>query len=73
MNQNEKLASLARNQKVATLARTLEREIAVDFIDEIRRLRQFVELADDLTPFRDPLVRDDLETVMAIVTEGEMP
>jgi hypothetical protein len=55
------------------VAREAERSIAADFIEEISRLRQFVEVADDLTPFQDRIVRDDLETIMAVLYGGEVP
>lgn len=44
-----------------------ERRVAAALIDGIRELRQFVEMVDDLTPFGDPLVKDNLQTVVAIL------
>jgi len=44
-----------------------ERRIAVEMAEDIRRIRAFMELADDLRPFLDPSVMDDIETIVAIV------
>jgi hypothetical protein len=50
-----------------------ERRLAVEHIENLRALRVFVELVDDrdLAPFRDPLVRDDLLAITAVLESAE--
>ena len=50
-----------------------ERNEAARLVIEIQRLRTFVEVVDDLTPFQDPMVRDALETIMAVLYGDEVP
>jgi len=65
----------AAQQRRQRIAAATGRSIAADFAENIRGLRTFVEFAadDELEPLKDPMVRDNLETIVAILYPYSFP